>query len=744
MDDKITNSKIDQRSHGFMPNSKKLEECILGTLLVEPESVYDVIDILNESMFFSEPYRLIFKSINTVYSKGSPVDLITVTDEVKKDQKFLKIVDDPDHYVANLTYGVVSSTNIITHSYMLLEYFIKRKLIEIALNIQRKANDNSTDSFSLLDEAESSLLAIDNQHARQNYKPIGDLVTSTLSDLVGLREKKYDLTGIPSGFTDLDRVTSGWQNSDLIVIAARPGMGKCLGKGTKVLRYNGYLCKVEDIQEGDLLMGPDSKPYKAISITKGRSKMYKIKQTRGINYTVNIDHILSLKSEKGDILNISVDEYIKKPLSFKDEHKGYRVSVDFEHQKLTIDPYREGLTCSTKEDIDDGFICSIILNSLHYRYEFLAGVIDSYGFYDDKLSCFVIDGLNRFLSEKINFLCHTIGFRCVISSTNNLGRLNIYGDIEKLPIKKWKSNDNNEDCNLSDIELEYIGIGDYYGFELENGPGLFLLEDMTVTHNTSFVLSALRNAAVDHKKAVAIFSLEMAGSQLTRRLISGEARIPGNDFKNPKNITQDKWVSILPRVKELQDSFIYIDDTPAISILELRTKSRILKKQKNIELLVVDYIQLMAGDHNRKNTNREQEVAHISRSLKHLAKELDIPVIVVSQLNRALESRGGDKKPQLSDLRESGSIEQDSDIVIFLYRPSYYDIKEDEEGNDLEGLTEVIIAKHRNGPLTTVNMKFLDDYTQFVDLDKDIDATKLNKDNNDYDYIIKSSAMNHG
>ncbi|MCS6283749.1 MAG: replicative DNA helicase, partial [Dolichospermum sp.] len=227
---------------------------------------------------------------------------------------------------------------------------------------------------------------------------------------------------------------------------------------------------------------------------------------------------------------------------------------------------------------------------------------------------------------------------------------------------------------------------------------------------TGFIVSALRNAAVDHDIPVALFSLEMASIQLINRLISGEAEISGELLKSGK-ISDFDMEKILVKTARLSSAPIFIDDTPALSILELRAKCRRLKSEKNIGLVVVDYLQLMHGD---GEGNREQEIASISRALKGIAKELNIPVIALSQLSRGVETRGGDKRPQLSDLRESGSIEQDADMVIFLYRPEYYKIDQDEDGMPTSGMAEIIIAKHRNGSLGTVKSKFIAQYAKFA------------------------------
>jgi replicative DNA helicase len=234
---------------------------------------------------------------------------------------------------------------------------------------------------------------------------------------------------------------------------------------------------------------------------------------------------------------------------------------------------------------------------------------------------------------------------------------------------------------------------------------------------TSLVLSLAKNAALDYQKGVAVFSLEMASIQLAQRLISMESEVPLHKMRNGQ-LEEDEWKRLKEAIERISDAPVYIDDTPGINIFELRAKCRRMKMQYDIQMIIIDYLQLMSGGgEGSKGGNREQEVSAISRALKGLAKELSVPVIALSQLSRAVETRGGSKRPQLSDLRESGSIEQDADMVTFIYRPEYYQILEDEQGQSLKGIAEIIIAKNRHGAQDTVRLKFTGEFARFSNLD---------------------------
>ncbi|MFA6949463.1 MAG: replicative DNA helicase [Lentimicrobiaceae bacterium] len=452
---KIT--KADIFNHGKLPpQAIDLEEAVLGAIMLEKDALASVIDIIKPEAFYKESHQIIFSAISRLFTKTEPIDILTVTNELKSTSE-LEAAGGP-FYIAQLTNRVASAANTEFHTRIILQKFIQRELIRISSDIIRDAYEDTTDVFNLLDRAENELFSVGENNLRRNYADMQSLVRNAVKQIEAAKNNQGTFSGVGSGFTELDRVTSGWQPSDLIVIAARPGMGK-----------------------------------------------------------------------------------------------------------------------------------------------------------------------------------------------------------------------------------------------------------------TAFVLTVARNAAIDFNKAVAVFSLEMSSVQLVTRLISAEAQLPGDKLRKG-DLEPYEWQQLNSKISNLIDAPIYIDDTPSLSIFELRAKARRLKAQHNIQMIIIDYIQLMSGGVERSNGNREQEISNISRSLKALAKELNIPVIALSQLNRSVESRPS-KKPLLSDLRESGAIEQDADMVIFIYRPEYYKMEQNQEGESLLGLAEISIAKHRNGALQDVNLKFISKYAKFVDPD---------------------------
>ncbi len=763
------------------PQAPELEEAVLGALMIEKDALTTVVDILQPTSFYKDAHQRIYNAILQLFNRSEPIDMLTVATQLRSTGE-LEFVGGSS-YLAKLTSKVNSAANIEYHARIITQSAIKRDMIKIAGDILKDAYDDTTDVFSLLDKTEQTFFQISERNIRKNYADASSIMRATIEELEKKKNHKDGLTGVGSGFTALDRITSGWQNTELIIIAARPAMGKCLGKGTKVLMFDGTLKNVEHIQTGELLMGDDSKPREVLSIARGKEKMYWIKQSHGIDYRVNESHILSLKNTQGKVVNIELKDYLTLSDNEKKLLRGYKVAVDFSQN---IEPITENLylygrnsfeikqnipsfdwekgekianyqLSEPKSDVIVAEIDTIIpieylTSSRNNRLELLAGIIDGFG--QNKVNISNNPSIELYFScpeqtQQIKFLADTLGFCTKINkkytSIESLQAsfqsfvLSLSGNLEMIPTRKYDfSAISISEPILSDIEVVFDKEDEYFGFSIDKNR-LFLLEDLTVTHNTAFVVSAMRNAAIEWNIPVAMFSLEMSATQLMLRLISAEAEIDSNKLRKGK-LENHEWVQLHQKIKNLSNAPIYIDDTPALSILEMRAKCRKLKAQYNIGLVIIDYLQLMTADGgNSVKGNREQEIAAISRAMKNLAKEINVPVIALSQLSRAVETRGGDKRPQLSDLRESGSIEQDADMVMFLYRPEYYKITHDEQGNSTEGLGEVIIAKNRSGDVDTVQLQFIGKYTKFTDLDGFYSPLKQD---NFSDFNTASSSIN--
>ncbi|MDR2286152.1 MAG: replicative DNA helicase [Prevotellaceae bacterium] len=438
------------------PQAIDMEEAVLGALMIEKSAIVDIQGILVPASFYLETHQQIYKSIIDLASRHEAIDIYTVAAELKKTDN-LEFVGGA-YYLSELTGRIGSAAHIEYHAKIIAQKYIQRQLIEISSEIQRESFDDKIDVNDLLDSAQQKIFEIAERNMKNEAKPVSAIIEKAIGEMEIASARSDGFSGVPSGFTSLDRLTSGWQPSDLIIVAARPSMGK-----------------------------------------------------------------------------------------------------------------------------------------------------------------------------------------------------------------------------------------------------------------TAFVLSMARSITVDFNKAVAFFSLEMQDVQLIKRLMISETGISSEKIKSGK-LEDHEWYQLETKIQALSDAPLFIDETPALSIFEFRSKARRLVQNHKIELIIIDYLQLMTGPPGT-NTMREQEVSAISRSLKAIAKELNVPIIALSQLNRAVETRTGNKRPQLSDLRESGAIEQDADIVAFIHRPEYYGFREDEDGNSLAGIAEIILAKHRNGAVGDVRLRFRSEEAKFYDLE---------------------------
>ncbi len=813
------------------PQAIDFEEMVLSALLIEKGAMIPVSDFLQPECFYKEAHQKIYASIQKLFQESQPIDTIIVAERLKKTEE-LDLVGG-QYYLVQLAGKVSSSVNIEYHARIIQQKYMHRELIRTSSESLNDAHEDSADIFELLNRAQTNINNIV-KNASTSREQTSDQLFKKLKEHILMVDEKKKLgiiSGVPTTLKKLDEITNGWQPSDLIIIASRPGMGKCLGRGTKLLMFDGALKKVEDIKKGDNLMGDDSCPRKVLSINHGRERMYWVRQNKGMDYRVNESHILSLKRSRnegphqnGDILNIGIKDYIEKTVKFKSNYKGYKVGVKFQPKKLLIDPYFLGLwlgdgnssgpriTNPDKEiinylkqyaeelklkltvyfpkkgcanySITRGFrgnekgwndknrrIFTLnmalrelgllnnkhipeayLINSKENRLKLLAGFLDTDGYYANEYNVFKIVQKKRGLTEQIKFLADTLGFRtsfrskkATIKSRNfecEVYRVRISGNIEIIPTKikrkQARKSKLRNNYQRTGIKIEYDKIDDYYGFEID-GNKLFLLEDMTVTHNTALTKNCIKGAIEKLKRPVLMFSLEMASLQIVARLVTDEVNIPSQQILSADLGDVQQTIDRITEIeKQYQDdkgrSLLLLDDTPALKILELKARAKRIIADNDICLIIIDYLQLATASSTDKRNNREQDVSEITQGLKALAKETNLPVIALAQLSREVERRGGDMRPKLSDLRESGSIEQEADMVIFIYRPDYYVLqgRKDFATVEIDGVdqsskqyAEFIISKYRHGATGAIPVKFISHLTKFTDWEEPTDQVTI-------------------
>lgn len=663
--------------------SINIERAVLSSILFNPDEIEEILSMLKPKDFYLPAHQKIFEVMSNLYRDDMPVDEDFIRKKIST-----KDVDD------SILIEILSAnpiTNTIAYVKEIKDGSVKRELASLATTIKKVSIEEDIPANEALDTIQGALYKISTDSATSELKDMQEITGDTLSYIKKMKELgNQHLIGETTGFHDLDKRTTGFNEGDLVIIAARPAMGKCLGRGTKVVMYDGTLKNVEDIKVGDQLMGDDSTPRNVLSTTKGVEQMYWVRQNKAIDYRVNESHILSLKRSRTeglhknrDILNINIKEYLEKSEKFKSNYKGYKVAVEFENKELI------------KENREKYFKYFIKNN---------AKIKDSYYFIEEKL-----------IDEKIKFLADSLGYVTFIEDKN------LFISIEK------------SKTALTEIKIEKDIVDEYYGFEID-GNRLFLLEDMTVTHNTALVLNmALAN--VEAGKGVVFFSLEMPAEQLMLRMLAAKTSIPLQNLRKG-DMDDDQWSNLSRAFEDLNQKKLFVDDGGSVNINQLRARVRKLAQNddNNISMVVIDYLQLMQGTGNK---DRHQEVSDISRGLKMLAREMKIPIIALSQLNRGLENRP-DKRPMLSDLRESGAIEQDADIIMFVYRDDVYKERDEarkekeakDKGEEYKSTfvnkaveeAEIIIGKQRNGPIGTVKLEFQKQYTRFVNKQSNSEA----------------------
>ena len=559
-------------------------------------------------------------------------------------------------------------------------------------------------------------------------------------------------------------------------------MGKCLGRGTKILMFNGELKSVETISKGDLLMGPDSQARYVLNTTKGYGPMFRIKHLHGIEYRANGNHILSLKKSrtegmgaKGSIVNISINDYLAKSGKYKSNYKVYKMAVEWPAKELPIDPYYLGLwlgdggsddsritsadqeiigwlmefarqngmelhkyegkrgtasyaivtTHATKINRKDSMRVRLrkigllgnkyipelyLINNRQNRLRLLAGLIDSDGYYPmNQNGPYEIVSKNKLLATQIKFLCDSLGYRTSLKSKRatiksikfecEVYRIRFNGDVNEIPTilqrKTAKPWTDRKDWQVTGLKIEPDGDGEYFGFEL-SGDGLFLLEDMTVTHNSQMCLQIAQRCA-ERGDTPAFFSLEMGKHDLLHRLVFAEARVNEQKLRRGNDEEKETAANVLKdKFSELMALPMWFDDTASINTQTAQLEMVQLLAKENISIMFFDHISL-AGD-TTKSGNEVQRIGEIMRGLKRIAKVCNIPIVIASQMSREVSKSRTDHRPRLEDLRSSGDLEQDADVVLGLYRHEYY-FPKGVKGykQDCENFLEILVLKQRMG-----------------------------------------------
>ncbi len=779
------------------PHSIEAEQAVLGGAFLDKEAWDKVAERVREDDFYRKDHRIIFRAISQLSDEGQPYDIVTVAEWLENNQ----LLDESGgmRKLAALAENTPSASNISAYADIVRKRSILRQLISATTDINDTVfNPQGRSSEQILEFAEQTVFEIAEQEnrGRKSYQLIKEYLKDALNRVDELFHKDSPITGIATGYDDLDLKTAGFQRSDLIIVAGRPSMGKAQPLDAKIRTLNGWKTMGE-LKMGDHLASVDGRKSRVAAIfPQGVKDIYRITFSDGRSTEICAEHLWRVHYRSWDNPRILSTEDIQQLLKRKRYQNRLwidRCSGDFGHnQSLPIEPWVLGAllgdgnlkdsavrfstassemldTLSTclgetytlraaggydyrivqtkdhrrpgrqgvwpnplKEDLktlglwdlgaEDKYVPELYKTAeKEARLDILRGLLDTDGWVESWGSIRFTTVSER-LADDVVELSRSIGGwatkrrqrkQYTYNGEKREGRdawvINIhYAKPEQLFTLAEKKT-----RVISDIKrrrmpviksIELARKAEAQCIAVTHPDKLYITDDYVVTHNTALAVNIAENAAIKDKHSVAIFSMEMPGEQLAMRMMSSLGRIDQHKVRTGK-LDDEDWPRLTSAVSILQGSKMFIDDTPALTPAELRARCRRISREHGLGLIVVDYLQLMqvAGT----TENRATEISEISRSLKAMAKELEVPVIALSQLNRSLESRQ-DKRPVMSDLRESGAIEQDADVILFIYRDEVYD----EESPD-KGIAEIIIAKQRNGPIGKVRLTFLGQFTRF-------------------------------
>ncbi len=786
------------------PHSVEAEQSVLGGIFLDTTAWDKITDLVGESDFYRFEHRLIYRHIGRLTEQAKPVDVITVAESLESNAELDKVGGLA--YLGSLAQNVPSAANIRRYAEIVRERAIMRRLVEVGNDIAASAyNPSGRDAGQLLDEAESRVFEIaeSGERGRQGFVHIPPLLIKVVERIETLhgRDNPSDVTGIATGFTDLDRMTSGLQPGDLVIVAGRPSMGKAQPLDAGVRTLCGWK-QMSELEVGDALASVDGRPSIVTGVfPQGDKQVYRITFSDGRLTECCAEHLWRVHSRHWDAARVLETRELMRLLQSK-RHQGRlwieRASGDFGHRDpLPIDPWvlgallgdgnltgtgtvrfstaspqilalmeermseamavnhaknydyrlirqdcghvpglmgmqpnllRVGLDALqlTGLSSDQKFIPKLYMDACRSaRLDMLRGLLDTDGWVE-KWGSVCFSTASAQLAQDVAALARSLGGWCSVSNKQthfrNIAGMRVPGlpayvchishpEPQSLFLMSEKQTRApatwRRQKRLNILSIEPTRQTPCQCISVSHPSRLYITDQDVVTHNTAFALNVAEHVALEGSKPVAVFSMEMGGTQLAMRMIGSVGKLNQQNLRTGK-LEDDDWPRMTHALGRLNDAPIFIDETAALNSLELRSRARRLHRENSgLGLIVIDYLQLMSSPSNKASENRATEISEISRSLKALAKELQVPVMALSQLNRSLEQRPN-KRPVMSDLRESGAIEQDADLILFIYRDEVYNPDSPDKGK-----AEIIIGKQRNGPIGKVELTFRGEYTRF-------------------------------
>ncbi len=746
------------------PQDINAEQSVLGGMMLSKDAIADVVEALHGTDFYRPAHQTIFDVVLDLYGRGEPADAVTVAAELTKRGEIARVGGAP--YLHTLISSVPTAANAGYYAKIVAERAILRRLVEAGTRIvQLGYSGVGNEVDDIVDRAQAAIYDVTERRQTEDYSILESLLQPTMDEIEASGHRGGGLTGVPTGFADLDSLTNGLHPGQLIVIAGRPAMGKALALETPLPTPFGWTTMGE-VVVGDWLMGADGRPTQVVAATGVllERPCYEVEFDDGSVIVADAEHQWLTETRATGRSEIRTTQEIAETVrgltaATRPNHSvPTTLPLQLDERQLPVGPYalgvwlaagRSALARMTSDDaeiswhieaeglsLDEGLDqlgrigvlttkhipTQYLRASQEQRRALLAGLLDSAATVSPT-GAVQITVTDAQLARNVYELVVSLGYRgrfttrslngpttparaytTSFSPADNPFRL----ERKRLAFKTRATQHTPQTGSRFIVDVRPIASVPVRCVEVDNAAHLYLAGlSMIPTHNSTLGLDIARAASIRANQTSVLFSLEMSKHEITMRLLSAESRIPLQTMRTGQ-MRDDDWVKLTRRLGEMASAPLYIDDSPNMTMMEIRSKARRLKQRNELRLVIVDYLQLMTS--HSKVENRQQEVSQISRSLKLLAKELEVPVIALSQLNRGSEQRT-DKRPQLSDLRESGAIEQDADVVILLHREDMY-----ERESPRAGEADLIVAKHRNGPTSTIVVAFQGHYSRFVDM----------------------------
>ncbi|MBN0038596.1 replicative DNA helicase [Cellulosimicrobium cellulans] len=756
------------------PQDVAAEMSVLGGMLLSKDAIADVIEQIRGSDFYRPAHEVVYEAIIDLYGRGEPADAITVVAELTKRGELQRIGGAP--YIHDLMAGVPTAANAGYYARIVRERAVLRRLVEAGTRIvQLGYATDGGDVDEIVNNAQAEVYAVTERRTTEDYLPLSEILGPTFDEIEAAQGRGEGMTGVPTGYSDFDRLTNGLHPGQMIVVAARPAIGKALALDTPLPTPSGWTT-MGDVAVGDLLLSANGTPTRVVAATEVMvdRPCYEVELDDGTVIVADAQHqwVTSTRAQRRAVRSgetpessVRTTEELAATLrtATADQRTNHSIvtaaPLDLPDADLPIHPYAlgvwlgdgssrraeltsadpeiamriEGLGYVARPDADDlrtlgvpgidHIPAAYLRASEAQRRDLLAGLLDTDGTVMSQGSI-QISLTNERLARETRELILSLGYRTgwstktvkertAASSTAYAITFTTEDDVFWLERKRLAHKERRRPgtARLTSrfvVDVRRIESVPVRCVEVDHPSHLYLAgRSMVPTHNSVLGINVATHAAVHHQMASVIFSLEMSRNEITMRLLAAEARVPLTRMRSGKMDEQD-WQKLASTMGKVAEAPLFIDDSPNMSLMEIRAKCRRLKQRHDLKLVVIDYLQLMSSG--KRVESRQQEVSEFSRALKLLAKELEVPVIAISQLNRGPEQRG-DKKPQMSDLRESGSIEQDADVVILLHREDAY-----EKESPRAGEADLIVAKHRNGPTDTITVAFQGHYQRFADM----------------------------